>query len=98
MNEPAFFEEEPVPDRTLAPLSSWERAEFPPPPEGPKWDHHRLKTTVRLTDVYSARRADERRLNRAIEESLAKESRETAEAQGGQEWLLAEFKSFLEHL
>jgi hypothetical protein len=98
MNEPAFFEEEPVPDRTLAPLSDWERAEFPAPPEGPKWSHHRLRTSVRLTDVYSARRADERRLKQALEESLAKESGSQEEPPCGQQWLLGEFKSFLEHL
>jgi hypothetical protein len=97
MNEPAFFEEEPLPDRSLAPLSSWERAEFPEVPAGPQWSHHKLKQVVRLTDVYSQRRAEEKALEE-LEANLGGVDKKEPAAPSGDAWLLAELKSFLERL
>lgn len=71
MNPSPILEETPVPDRKNAPLSGWERQEMPPPTTGPEWNLHRLNRTVRFTDIYSARRADEKRLREAEESAAA---------------------------
>jgi hypothetical protein len=97
MSKPRFFEEEPVPDRSQAPLSAWERAEFPPPPNGPEWRHHRLKPSVRLTDVYSQRRADVLDVSRALERYYRGGEKENeAPSPEGEGRLLEELKRFLE--
>lgn len=107
MNEARHLEEHPVPDRTMSPLSAWERGELPTAPRNAEWLHHRLKKRVRFSDIYSENRARIREENRILQNEAAgvagaSRRREPAPAptSGAEDhaWLLTQFQVFLNYL
>jgi hypothetical protein len=97
MNESRHLEEAPVPDRTLAPISEWERDECPPtPPSAVQWAHPRLRSQVRITDIYSERRRFEAVLNEE-EKDGGHESDEPASAPDST-WILDQLQTIIREL
>ncbi len=93
MNQSRHLEEVPVPDRTLAPISAWERAEFPAAPPAVQWVHPRLRGQVRITDIYSERRRMEDLTNGEGEEAGVE-----ADKPKGQSWLVGQLQIILKEL
>lgn len=101
MNEARHLDELPVPDRTQSPLSAWERGELPTGPAFPEWNHHRLKKSVRFTDIYSDNRKRIREENRQLQKHAARMALPAGKkepAAFSEEWLKAQFQQFLQHL
>jgi hypothetical protein len=90
-----ILEETPAPDMTNAPLEPWVLGELPSNPPRHEWDHHRLKRSVRYTDIYSQVRRDQRLLALMDERRKKGKERQHGEPVSPQEWLLEQFESFL---
>lgn len=99
------LEEGPAPDLSNAPLESWLKDELPQSTPKREWQHN-LRSCVKFTDIYSEAHKEARHIERVRHRkpgSPAPRRRRTelpppAQADGSQEWLLAQFQGFLEKL